>query len=315
MTKEKVLVTGGAGYIGSILVPKLLNKGYKVRVFDNLRYNSNHSIFPHLINPDFEFTKGDIRDKDAVKYAVEGADSIIHLAALVGLPACKKDSKLAYEVNVEGTKNVLENKADKLMIFASTISNYGSVEIPGQTCTEETPLNPKETYSQTKTEAENLVKSSKNFIIYRFATAFGLSPRLRLDLLINEFVYRAVKEKQLIVYEKKFKRPFVHITDIADGIVFGLEKKEKMINEVYNLGSSEANLTKEDVAMLIKKKFNEFIYHSTDESGGDDKRNFFVDYSKINALGFKTKVSVEQGIEELIKGIETVDIKNPYTNI
>ena len=316
MTQERILITGGAGYIGSVLFPELLKKGYKVRIFDNLRYNSNALIFQNIPNPNFEFIKGDVRDKKAVEEAMKDVDVVIHLAAIVGLPACKQNPEMAEEVNIGGTKNVLETRGKIPIIFASTISNYGRVKNPDVPCNEETPLSPTETYSLTKTKAEEMVKASGNYIVFRFATAFGLSPRLRLDLLINEFVYKAVKERQLIVYEKAFKRPFVHIRDIAKGIIFAIENRGKMLNNVYNLGSNQANLTKEQVALLIKSKLQEdFILHFTEGKGQDDQRNFFVDSSKLEKLGFKPDVSVEQGVEELIKGVKLLEIKNPYTNL
>ncbi|MCX6742164.1 MAG: NAD(P)-dependent oxidoreductase [Candidatus Pacearchaeota archaeon] len=312
MIQEKILVTGGCGYIGSILVPELLREGYFVRVFDNLSCDSGHTMMAHLINPNFEFVKGDVRNEQETAKAMEGMDIIIHLAAIVSLASCERNPKLAQEVNVEGTKNILKNRGDKLIIYASTISNYG--ETSTQMCSEETGLNPKNTYAITKTEAEKLVKDSGNCIIFRFATAFGCSNRLRINTLINDFAYRAIKDKQLLVYQKSFKRPFVHIRDITSGLIFALKNRDKMLNQIYNLGSNEANLTKEDVALIIKNKVPKFLLFMVDSEGSDDRRNFFIDYSKISSLGFKTKISVEEGIDELIKGIGLIDVKNPYVN-
>src|SRR3972149_5564576 len=207
-----ILVTGGAGYVGTALIPQLLEKGHRVKVIDNLMYGGD-SLLPFFKDKRFEFIMGDIRNRDDLKKAVSKADIIIHLAAIVGYPACRKQPQLAEEVNVQGTKNLISILSkDQFVIYSSTGSNYGSVD---EVCTEETPLNPLSLYGQTKTIAETLLLERNGTIGYRFATAFGVSGRLRLDLLINDFVNRALKQKYIVVYERKFMRTFIHVCDMG----------------------------------------------------------------------------------------------------
>jgi len=308
----KVLVTGGAGYVGCLLVPQLLERGYKVRVLDNLMYGGN-GLLPCCLDPNFEFIKGDVRDPEVVRDAVCDADVIIHLAAIVGYPACKKDPQLAEEVNLGGTVNL--NKArskGQMMIFASTGSNYGHV---GEgVCTEDTPLNPLTLYGVTKTEAEKRLLDSGNTIVYRFATAFGLSPRLRLDLMVNDFVYQAVVNRQLIVYEKHFRRTFIHVRDMARSFLFAVGHARQMRDGVFNVGSESVNLTKEDVALMIRERINYFL-HFAEIDKDEDQRNYAVDFSRIRNLGFELETPMEQGIEELMRGFQMISIPNPYSNV
>lgn len=308
----KVLVTGGAGYVGSVLVPMLLAEGYQVRVLDNLMYGGQ-GILPLFLNPNLEFVRGDIRDEQIVREAARGVDAILHLAAIVGYPACKKDPRLAEEVNLGGTINLERCRSpEQIIIFASTNSNYGQVF--DQICTEETPLNPLTTYGSTKTEAERYLLNAGNVIVYRFATAFGLSPRMRLDLLINDFVYSALRRKQLIIYEKNFKRSFIHVRDMARAFLFALRHTEDMVDNVYNVGSESMNLSKEDVAYMIGRRL-EFLLHFADFGHDEDMRNYEVSYAKLRSLGFETTISVEEGIDELIRGLQALDVANPYANV
>jgi len=306
-----VLVTGGSGYVGSSLIPLLLEKGYKVKVLDNLMYGGDH-LLPFFRFSNFEFYRGDIRNKEDVRNCVKDADVIIHLAAIVGYPACRKNPKLAKEVNVDGTKNIIEEtSSDQLIIYASTGSNYGSVD---DVCTEETPLNPLSLYGQTKTLAESLLLERRTTIAYRFATGFGVSPRLRLDLLVNEFTYKAVTEGYLVVYEKHFKRTFIHVRDMGRAFLFGIENADRMKGEVYNVGSEELNYSKEEVCEIIKKHINVYV-HYADIGEDEDKRNYFVSYEKIRKLGYNTTVSIDEGIKELIKAFSVVKIYNKYRNV
>ena len=308
----KLLVTGGAGYVGSILLPKLLEKGYRVRVLDNLMYGGQ-GLLPHFINKNFDFIRGDIRDINTVRESISNVDLIIHLAAIVGFPACKKHPDLARTVHIDGTVNIDECRSkNQSIIFASTISNYGAVET--SICTEETSLNPLTLYGETKTKAEKLLLDSGNVVVYRFATAVGLSPRLRLDLLVNDFVYQALKNKQLIIYEKHFKRAFIHVTDMARAISFAIENIDRMLDNVYNIGSEAMNFTKEEIALMIKDKIDYFL-HFADIGEDPDKRNYEVSYQKIQSLGFKTAISMEETIDELVGGLQAVDIKNIYSNV
>jgi nucleoside-diphosphate-sugar epimerase len=308
----RILVTGGAGYVGSVLVPKLLEAGHQVRVLDNL-IRGGQALLGLFAYPNFELARGDVRDSKAVTEAVRGADVIIHLAAIVGYPACKKDPRLAREVNLEGTINVARCRdPGQLIVFASTGSNYGTVF--SQVCTEDTPLNPLTIYGATKTGAETYLLDAGNVIVYRFATAFGLSPRMRLDLLINDFVYSALKHKQLIVYEKSFKRSFIHVRDMARAFLFAVEHADKMTDNVYNVGSECMNLSKEDVALLIRRKL-EFLLHFAEFDHDEDMRNYEVSYAKIRSVGFETAILIDEGIDELIRGLEVVDVSSPYSNV
>lgn len=306
----KILVTGGAGYVGTSLIPQLLDKGHEVRVLDNLMYGGDQ-LLPFFRNPNFEFQKGDVRNLEDVRAATKGVDTIIHLAAIVGYPGCRKDPILAEEVNVGGTKNVISaSSRGQLILYGSTGSNYGSVE---EVCTEETPLNPLSLYGQTKTLAERMLLEERPTIAYRFATAFGVSPRLRLDLLINDFTYKAVTEQYLVVYEKHFMRTFIHVYDMGRAFLFGLENSDSMTGQIYNVGSEEMNYSKEDVCNLVKEHTKVYV-HYADVGEDVDKRNYLVSYKKIGTLGYGTTLTVDEGIDELIRAFQVVQIKNRYSN-
>jgi len=309
---KTVLVTGGAGYLGTTLVPILLEKGFKVRVLDNLTFGG-HGLLPNFVSPHFEFIKGDVRDLAAVKKAVAGVDFIIHLAAIVGYPACRKDPKTSRAINVDGTKNIVKAANKKIpILYASTGSNYG--KLINKYCTETTPLKPLSDYGKQKTAAEAIVKTNKNFVIYRFATAFGLSPRLRLDLLINDFTMRAVKDRTLIVYEKEFMRTFIHVRDIARAFVHAIENFEIMNGEIYNVGDDKMNYSKEYVCKTLQKKIDYYL-HFADTGKDIDQRDYMVDYRKIRATGFRCKIDLNEGIDEMLRAADTIEIKTPYSNV
>ncbi len=307
----KVLVTGGSGFVGSILVPEMLRKGYSVRVMDNLMYGQIN-LLECCIDPRFEFFNGDIRDLKAVEKAVEGVDAIIHLAAIVGAPACNKDLRVADEVNYRGTVNIdrARNPSQKL-IFASTGSVYGAIE---GICSEESELAPLTSYGVTKLKAEQQVLDSGNSIAFRFATGFGLAPRLRLDLMPNDFVFQALKNRAIIVYEKDFRRTFIHVRDMASVYIFALENYSRMVDDVYNVGSEKLNCTKEDIVLKIKEKID-FFLHFADFGADPDKRDYEVSYKKIRDKGFETMISLESGIAELIAGLGMINLRNPYSNV
>ncbi len=308
----KILVTGGAGYVGSILVPLLLDHDHEVLVLDNLMYNSGAGLFSCFYNKRFTFQEGDIRDASLVKQLLREIDLVIHLAAIVGYPACRKDEQQAYDVNVRGTDNLVKRLSpSQRIIFSSTGSNYGAVS---GSCTEETPLDPLSVYGKTKTEAERIVLGHPQSIAYRFATAFGISPRLRLDLMINDFVYQALYTKNLIVYEKDFRRTFIHVRDMAEAIAFAIQHFDRMKRQVFNVGSEAMNLTKEQVAQAVRNKI-EFYLHFADVGKDEDQRNYEVSYQKIRALGYGTKVSLDEGLDELIRGLRLVKLKNPLSNV
>lgn len=309
----KILVTGGAGYVGSVLVGKLLEKGFKVCVVDNLMYDNGFTLIPHFNNSKFQFIKGDVRDKSLMKDLVHNFEFVIHLAAIVGFPACRKNPQLAREVNVHSTKHISSLlSSEQGVVYASTGSNYGIIE--NQICTEETPLNPISLYGKTKTKAEEIFLNENGAIAYRFATAFGLSPRMRLDLLINDFVYQAINNKTLVMFEKSFKRTFIHVNDMADSIIYGIENYDNMKNDTYNIGGDFNNFNKEEIALMIKEKVDYYL-HFAEIGEDEDKRNYEVSYQKINDKGFQIKTSVQDGINELIKAVPALDSRSKYKNV
>ena len=307
-----ILVTGGAGYVGSVLVPALLERNYKVRVMDNLMYGGR-GLIPCLMNKNFEFMRGDVRDASAMEAALQGVDLVIHLAAIVGYPACKKHPELAQTVNFEATKLLAQTRSKDIpILFGSTGSNYGA--IVGEICTEETPLNPVSLYGETKTEAEKLLLDSGNVVCYRFATAFGASNRMRFDLLVNDFVYQAVRNKNITVYERKLKRTFIHTHDMVRSFLFAIDNYDRLRDNVFNVGSERMNYSKEDIANEVKKRADYYL-HFAEFGTDEDKRNYEVSYAKIQALGFDTTVSLEEGIDELIKAAGMLDINNEFSNV
>lgn len=307
--RRRVLVTGGAGYVGSMLVPELLRRGYFVRVLDNLMYQ-HPSLLTSFINPRFEFVRGDSTDSERLREAISGVDVIIHLAAIVGEPACRKNPDLCYAVNQQGTMLLNSLRAPhQQLIFASTGSVYGKID---GICTEEAVVNPVSDYGISKLAAERAIANRGHYVIYRFATAFGLAPRLRLDLLINDFVWRALTERALIVYEANFRRTFIHVRDMVESLIFAVENFERMKNNIYNVGHETMNYTKEGVARLIQSRTS-FHLHFADFGADPDQRNYEVSYAKIRAAGFETKIGMEQGIDELVRGLKIVSVQNPYS--
>ncbi len=307
----RILVTGGAGYVGSVLVPYLLAEGHKVRVLDNLTYGIS-GLFNCFSNKDFRVVDGDVSDAVAYKKAATNIDAVIHLAAIVGYPACKKNEDLAETVNVGGAVvAVSETDLDVPIIFASTGSVYGEI---GEVCTEYTPINPLTIYGKTKGRAEEVFKNRGNCVIYRFATAYGISPRLRLDLMINDFCYKAVNEKNLILYEQYFRRTFIHVTDMAESFLFAIENIHQMRDQIYNVGSVDMNLTKRQIADEIGKKVKYYL-HPADYEKDADKRDYVVNYNKIADLGFKPSTSLSTGIHQLVQLFKVMRIKSQYSNV
>ncbi|MEK7684064.1 MAG: NAD(P)-dependent oxidoreductase [Verrucomicrobiota bacterium] len=306
-----VLVIGGAGYVGTSLMPQLLERGYKVRVFDNLMFGGD-ALLPFFRNRNFSFVKGDVRNAVEVQAAVNGQDIIVHLAAIVGYPACRKDPKLAADVNVGGTQNVAAAASrSQVVLFGSTGSNYGAVE---EVCTEETPLNPLSLYGQTKTMAERHLLDNCSTVAYRFATAFGVSGRLRLDLMINDFVYKALTQQYLVVYERNFMRTFIHVYDMGRAFLFAIDHQHQMTGQVFNVGSEKMNYSKEDICRIIEKQVQCYV-HYADVGEDADKRNYVVSYKKIADLGYETSITVEEGVEELKRALAAINFKTPYTNV
>ena len=300
MTKS-VLVTGGAGYLGSILCEHLLDSGYKVTVLDSLLFGQH----PHMhfcSNPNYEFIFGDCRDKATLQKALKGVDVIIPLAAVVGAPACDRDPWMTREVNFDAIKllNQLRSK-EQLIIYPTTNSGYGA-KTGDVFCTEETALEPISLYGQTKCDAEAEVLSSSNAMTLRLATVFGLSPRPRLDLLVNHFTYMAVTEGYLVVFEKDFKRNFVHVRDVADCFIHCIENAKAMSGRCYNVGLDSANVSKEGLALKIKEHVPNFYIHFSEVGSDPDKRNYVVSNQRLREAGFEAKRSLDDGIRELLKG-------------
>jgi nucleoside-diphosphate-sugar epimerase len=311
---KKIFITGGAGYIGTSLIPMLLDKDYAVTVYDSLMFNNGDKLLPFITNKNFKFVDGDVRDFDTLSKHIKGYDVVIHLAALVGFPICRERGEYeSHEVNVIGTQNVINAIDDhQYLLFGSTGSNYGEVI---DICTEETPLNPLSIYGKTKTAAEQLVLNRNNSTAFRFATAFGVSPRLRLDLLVNDLTYKSLKEGYAVIYESHFMRTFIHVKDIARVFLFAIENHEDMQNNVYNVGSNTMNFSKKQVCEVISGKIANSYFNYADVGEDADKRNYIVSYEKINKLGFDTTISLEEGIDELIKTIPLVKTSSPYFNI
>ena len=311
MSKPNVVITGGAGYYGSLLCRHLLRAGYRVHCIDILTYGPD-PILELFIDPDFRFTQGDILDRDMMRRELADADVVVHLAALVGYPLCKKYPDRAKAVNVQGTLNVLELMPPRArLVYASTGSNYG--EVVG-ICTEDTPLNPLSLYGETKTEAERLCMERGNCVSFRFATAFGLSPRLRLDLMINDFTYQALVQNFLLVYEKHFRRTFIHVHDMCRAVVHALANWDAMTGHVYNCGHESMNYTKEDIVRMLQDKISFYVHFA--EVGTDmDKRDYEVSYERIRNHGFEVEVDIHRGIKELADGLSLVQVRKPYSNV
>ena len=308
----KILITGGAGYIGTTLTRQLLDLKHEVVVYDCLKFGGNHLI-PFFRHPKFKFVKGDVRDYTKLRHFIIQADVIIHLAAIVGYPACSKEPELAKQVNVDSTRAIASMVSkDQLVLFGSTGSNYGT--LTEGICTEESPLNPLSLYGITKTQAENIIMQETTAVAYRFATAFGLSPRLRLDLLVNDFVNKAINDKYIVVYESHFMRTFIHVHDIARSFLFAIKNRDSMSGEVYNVGSNSMNISKGGICDLIANKVDYYL-HKADYEKDVDARNYIVSYDKISNLDFDTTVSLNKGIEELINAMEAIRVINPFKNV
>lgn len=309
----KILVTGGAGYIGSVLVPELLKEKHHVTVLDNFMYNQS-SLLDCCADKNLTIVRGDTRDKTLVTKLMKDADAVFPLACLTGAPLCAKDPLGAQTIIVDAVKMIVDLKSkDQIIIYPTTNSGYGVGE-KNKFCTEETPLRPVSAYGKLKCEAENLILTSGNSITLRLATAFGVSPRMRLDLLVNDFVYRAVHDRFVILFEAHFKRNYIHVRDVAQAFMLGLSNFKKMKDQPYNVGLSDANLSKLELCEEIKKHVKEFYFVESTIGEDPDKRDYIVSNEKIEKAGFKPRVSLPDGIKELIKAYQVIK-RNQYANI
>jgi len=300
LKKESVLVTGGAGYIGSVLVPILLRGGYRVTVLDSLIYNQN-SLLDCCADKNFEFIKGDICDEGLMSSLLPKFDIILPLAAIVGAPACKANPVLSRLINLEAPLKIIKKLSTKQkVIFPTTNSGYGVGE-KDKFCTEDSPLRPVSDYGKHKVEVERAFLDKGNAVTFRLATVFGVSPRMRLDLLVNDFTYRAFRDRFIVLFEENFRRNFIHIRDVAKAFVFGMENYDKMKGEPFNVGLSDANLTKRQLCEKIKKFIPDFYIHAAEIGEDQDKRDYLVSNEKIESLGWKPDFSLDDGIEELLK--------------
>jgi len=301
----KILVTGGAGYLGSVIVERLLCAGHEVIVLDKLLFNQT-SLLHYTSWPKFKFIYGDVRNEALLEKLCNEVDAIIPLAAIVGFPACASDPKLAKEINFQQIVNIVKfTKGKKKILYPNTNSGYG-VGKDDLYCTEESPLTPISVYGQTKCDAENFLKTTTDAIVFRLATVFGVSPRMRTDLLVNDFVYKAITDKYIVVFEKTFKRNFIHIEDVASAFLFMLEHYEKYRGEIFNVGLSNANLSKQELLEKIQSHVKDFAVVYDDYYEDPDKRNYIVSNDKIEATGWLPQWDLDRGIKQLIQGYQMI---------
>jgi len=300
-----ILVTGGAGYLGSILVPALLEDGHKVTVLDNFMFGQN-SLGHVCANPNFDLVRGDARDAALISENAKHADVVIPLAALVGAPLCNNDQIGATTLNRDAVEMLVTKLSSaQRVIMPITNSGYGIGE-SGKFCTEESPLNPITLYGTTKVEAEAFVLGRENGISLRLATVFGMAPRMRLDLLVNDFVYRAVNDRAVVLFESHFKRNYIHVRDVTRAFQHAIANFDGMKGEAYNVGLSDANLSKWELCEVIQKHLPNFVFMEAPIGEDPDKRDYIVSNEKIEATGYKPAHSLDDGIQELIKGYKMI---------
>jgi nucleoside-diphosphate-sugar epimerase len=308
-----ILVTGGAGYIGSVLVPDLLDAGHKVTVVDNFMFGQS-SLNQVCNNSNFSVVKGDIRLEDVMKPLIKSADIVIPLAALVGAPLCNLDPIGASTINHDAIKMMIRMLSkEQRILMPTTNSAYGSGD-KDNFCTEESELKPISRYAIDKVEIEKVLMTRENSISFRLATVFGMSPRMRMDLLVNDFTYRAFNDRFIVLFESNFKRNYVHVRDISRVFQHGIEKFDAMKGEIYNVGLSEANVSKKELCSAIQKHLPEFTVIEAQIGKDPDQRNYIVSNEKIEKTGYKATTSLDAGIVELIKGY-TMLKNSKYGNV
>jgi nucleoside-diphosphate-sugar epimerase len=309
----KILVTGGAGYIGSVLVPILLDRGHQVTVLDTFA-DGGTQLVAACAHRSFEPVRGDVRDTRILDQLVSKADMVFPLAALVGAPLCKQDPYTATSVNRDAVIELVKRVGQQqLIIIPTTNSGYGVGE-KDKFCTEETPLRPISVYGSTKVEAERAVLDSGKGISFRLATVFGLSPRMRIDLLVNDFVWRAVTDHAVVLFESHFKRNYIHIRDVVGAFLHGIANQERMKGQAYNVGLSDANLSKAELCERIKKQIPNFVYLEAPIGEDPDKRDYIVSNEKLEATGWRPEWPLDAGIGELIKGYRMLR-NSRYANV
>ena len=309
---SNILVTGGAGYLGSVLVPLLLKHGHHVTVLDSFLYKQS-SLLECCENPEFQIIRSDCRDETVIREVIKGQDYIFPLAAIVGFPACDNDCTAAKTTNLDAVKLILKHRTPtQRIIFPCTNSGYGKGR-GDEYCTEESPFEPVSLYGRTKVEAEKSVLESGNSVTFRFATLFGASPRMRTDLLVNDFVYRALTDRSLVVYEGHFNRNYLHVRDAAAAFIFAMEHFDEMKGQTFNCGLSDSNLSKIELCEKIKEHIPVFTFFEAAAGCDPDQRNYLVSNQKIEALGFLPNYSLDDGIEELKKAYSIIN-KAVYGN-
>lgn len=317
-----MVVTGGAGYIGSLLVGELLRNGYQVTVLDKLLFGGD-SLVGYLAHPNFNFVKADVWEPRALREVLktgDAPDALVHLAAIVGFPACQAVGRaVAWRYNVEATQRVFEQANElgvRRFLFGSTYSNYGQSD-DGGLVNEESPLHPQSIYAETKIAAEEYLSSQRDAgpapLIFRFATLFGISPRTRFDLIVNQFVLDAYTKRELLIYQRGYSRSFVHVRDIVSGILLGLQAPEQKIRgQIYNLGSENGNYRKDQIVELIIKRIPEITVNYKDLTFGGDMRDISVSFEKVRReLGYETKLTVDDGVREVLHALQDGLIKDP----
>jgi nucleoside-diphosphate-sugar epimerase len=311
---KKVLVTGGAGYLGSVLTEVLLKKGYQVTVLDNLIYKQI-SVAPFSYHKNFKFILGDVTDNSILRPLVESHDVIIPLAAIVGMPACKANPELTVKINFEQVNNITKwVTKNQMVLIPNTNSQYGSST---EIITEESPFQPLSLYAETKCDAEKAILDSGNGIALRLATVFGMSYRMRTDLLVNDFVYKAINDGYLVLFESHFIRNYIHIRDIANTFIFMIDNYEKCNNNAFNVGLTSANCTKLELAKTIQKYIPDLVIVENNFKQDFDQRNYMVSNAKLESQGWIPTFTLEDGIQELIEGYQLINkFKNKdFTNL
>jgi len=313
-TSYSILITGGAGYLGSTLTPHLLAQGHKVTVLDNFMHRQT-PLNQLCADPNFDVVRGDSRDEAVLKPLVTKADIIIPMAAIVGAPACNADKTACISTNRDAVATLAKiTSIQQRILIPTTNSGYG-VGQKDKFCTEETPINPISLYGTTKMDAEKIVLDRGNGISFRLATVFGMSPRMRMDLLVNDFVYRAITDRAVVLFEPHFKRNYIHVRDVARAFHHGIDKFDTMKQAaVFNVGLSEANLSKFELCQAIQKHLPSFVFMEAPIGEDPDKRDYIVSNARIEGTGYKPQMSLDAGVQELIKGYRMLR-PNPYTNL